>query len=237
MLFPTTKPVRLAPLLALLVACSSSCGGEETSPANPDPSASAGEDQPARDLEGGTVAAPAQPEGRAVAIFAGGCFWCMEGPFEALGGVDSVLSGYAGGPEQHPSYRDVAHHRTGHAEAIRVVYDPAVVSYEQLLEVFFHNVDPTDEGGQFCDRGEQYRTAIFPVDDEQRTAARAAIERAGEQLDETIATRLESFDHFWVAEDYHQDFYRTNPEHYTRYRRGCGRDDRLRELWGDAAGH
>ncbi len=120
---------------------------------------------------------------------------------------------------------------------MRGIDDTAGVTYGALLEVVWHNIDPTDGDGQFCDRGEQYRPAIFPVDDAQRAAATASIAATGQALGETIAARIETTDEFWVAEDYHQDFYRTNPEHYTRYRRGCGRDARLTELWGEAAAH
>lgn len=228
---------RVGLLLAFLLACSSSCGSSEEPVRNEPATETAGEETHAEPEQHGTRAAPPPAEGRAVAIFAGGCFWCMEGPFEAVEGVDAVLSGYAGGPERGPSYREVSSGSTGHTEAVHVTFDPSVVTYEQLLEVFWHNVDPLDAGGQFCDRGHHYRTAIFPVDDAQRTAAEASKAAIEEQLDHDVATELESTDEFWIAEDYHQDFYRTNPAHYTRYRTGCGRDARLREVWGDAAGH
>ncbi|MEM9070378.1 MAG: peptide-methionine (S)-S-oxide reductase MsrA [Myxococcota bacterium] len=228
---------RFAVFLPLLLACSSCGGSSATAPssADPEPVLSTASAQPVR--EGGTQAAPPPGEGQAVAIFAGGCFWCMEGPFEELEGVFSVLSGYAGGPEIGPTYDEVSAHRTGHTEAIRVLYDPAVVTYERLLEVFWHNIDPTDGGGQFCDRGDQYRTAIFPQNDAERSAAEASKSAIASQLGQPIATRLEETDHFWIAEAYHQDFHRTNPSRYTRYRVGCGRDARLQELWGSSAGH
>lgn len=209
---------RTAFLLLLVAACS--------------PSSSWADDEP----EGSSQAPPA-PEGKEVAIFAGGCFWCMERPFEDIEGVESVLSGYAGGRERRPTYEQVGTGRTGHAEAVRILYDPDRVSYERLLEVFWHNVDPLDGGGQFCDRGSQYRSAIFPLNAEQRRAAERSKRRIEQQLGRPVATRIERTDAFWVAEDYHQDFYRTNPERYSSYRRGCGRDARLRELWGEAAGH
>lgn len=187
--------------------------------------------------EGATRAAPPAPEGKAVAIFAGGCFWCMEKPFERLDGVESVLSGYAGGQIRGPSYDRVSSGSTGHTEAVRVLYDPDATSYDRLLEVFWHNVDPFDRGGQFCDRGSQYRPAIFPVSTEQRRAAKRSKARIEKKLDKKVAVDIEQTDAFWVAEDYHQNFYRTHPVRYRSYRSGCGRDARLREVWGDEAGH
>ena len=161
----------------------------------------------------------------------------MERPFEELEGVSEVVSGYIDGELANPSYRQVSSGSTGHTEAIRVVYDPAQISYEALLEVFWHNVDPTDAGGQFCDRGTQYRTGIYVSSPEERAAAEASRARVQDQLGESIATEIDDATTFYDAEAYHQDFYRTNPDHYTRYRRGCGRDRRLGELWGDAAAH
>ncbi|MBX3270558.1 MAG: peptide-methionine (S)-S-oxide reductase MsrA [Sandaracinaceae bacterium] len=187
--------------------------------------------------QSGTQAAPPVPDAMAEAIFAGGCFWCMEGPFEALDGVRSVLSGYTGGHAQRPSYEDVGRGRTGHLEAVRVVYDPSRISYERLLEVFWHNVDPTDDGGQFCDRGATYRTAIFVLDAEQRRLAEASLARVRAELRQRVVTRVLNASTFWVAEAYHQDFHRTNPARYQSYRLSCGRDRRLRELWGAAAAH
>jgi peptide-methionine (S)-S-oxide reductase len=179
-----------------------------------------------------TRAAGAPPADREVAIFAGGCFWCMEPPFERISGVDSVLSGFAGGRERSPSYKQVTSGRTGHAEAVRVQYDPERVSYDALLRVFWRNVDPLDGGGQFCDRGGHYRSAIFPVDESQRRAAQRSLEQVAERFGGAIATRLESTRHFWIAEEYHQDYYKKNPREYHAYRAGCGRDARLRQLWG-----
>ena len=207
---------------ALIVIGLSAC----SSPTRADPPRSA----PV--AEGATVAAPPLAEGRAEAVFAGGCFWCMEGPFEALEGVDSVLSGYTGGRVSGPSYRAVSAGSTGHAEAVRVVYDPSRVSYAQLLEVFWHNIDPTQRDGQFCDHGTQYRTGIFVASDEERQQAEASRDRAAAALGRAIVTEITPATTFWVAEDYHQDFHRTHPERYHSYREGCGRDRRLRELWG-----
>ncbi|MEC7526090.1 MAG: peptide-methionine (S)-S-oxide reductase MsrA [Myxococcota bacterium] len=182
---------------------------------------------------GHTPRAPALADGQAEAIFAGGCFWCMEHPFERLDGVASVTSGYIGGRVEGPSYEQVSRGGTGHAEAVRVVYDPDVIGYERLLEVFWRNIDPFQRDGQFCDHGDQYRTAIFPVNAEQRRLAQASLERLRRERDRPIATRIEPSATFWVAEDYHQDFYRTHPVRYRTYRSGCGRDARLRELWGE----
>jgi peptide methionine sulfoxide reductase msrA/msrB len=174
------------------------------------------------------------PEKLAHATFAGGCFWCMEPPFDAVPGVYSTTSGYAGGQEKNPTYKQVSSGRTGHAEVLQVAYDPDKVSYEQLLEVFWRNVDPTDAVGQFCDRGSQYRTAILYADEAQRQAA----EESKRQLDESgrlpkrIVTEIVPLEAFYPAEEYHQDYYRKNTIHYKMYRAGCGRDRRLEQLWG-----
>ncbi|MGH9159602.1 MAG: peptide-methionine (S)-S-oxide reductase MsrA [Vicinamibacteraceae bacterium] len=175
----------------------------------------------------------------AKATFAGGCFWCMEGPFDELDGVVSTTSGYTGGRTRNPTYEEVSAGGTGHAEAVEIVYDPAKISYERLLEVFWRNVDPLDSGGQFCDRGAQYRTAIFAHDAEQRAAAeksKAALQSSG-RLHGKIVTEIVDLAAFYRAEDYHQDYYQTNPLRYKYYRFTCGRDRRLKALWGDAATH
>ena len=184
-----------------------------------------------------TPVAPAS--GLAKATFAGGCFWCMEGPFDQVPGVVSTTSGYTGGSVKRPSYEQVSTGTTGHAESVEVLYDPAKVGYAQLLDVFWHNVDPTDGGGQFCDRGNQYRTAIFVHDDEQRRLAeqsRKDLEASG-KLKRPIVTQIVPAGEFYPAEDYHQDFYKKNAFRYRYYRLNCGRDARLKELWGPAAGH
>lgn len=186
---------------------------------------------------GGTEAAPPPPEGLSVAVFAGGCFWCMEHPFESLDGVAEVLSGYTDGRVEHPSYRAVSSGSTGHTEAVRVLYDPSRIRYEELLAVFWHNIDPTQADGQFCDRGTQYRTGIYVANDEERQAAEASKRQAQEHLGRPVVTEIEDASTFWVAEAYHQDYYRTHPIRYQTYRSGCGRDRRLRALWGDRAGH
>ena len=185
----------------------------------------------------GTEAAPPLEEGQAEAIFAGGCFWCMEKPFDGLDGVISTTSGYTGGKEEHPTYQDVGYHRTSHYEALRVVYDPSKVSYDRLLEVFWHNVDPTQADGQFCDKGDQYRTGIFTSDASEKKRAETSRKAVSEVLGQTVVTEILPKQVFWVAEAYHQDFYLKNPGHYSRYRKGCGRDARLSQLWGDKAGH
>lgn len=169
------------------------------------------------------------------ATFAGGCFWCMEKPFEKLDGVHSVISGYAGGPEKNPTYKEVSSGRTGHTESVQVTFDPRVVSYEQLLEVYWKSFDPTDGGGQFADRGKQYRPAIFAHNDAQKSAAtlsKQALSKSG-RFDKPIVVPVEAFTNFYPAEDYHQDYYRTNTSHYQRYYEGSGRGPFLRKVWGD----
>lgn len=184
------------------------------------------------------VKAPA-PTKTAKIIFAGGCFWCMEGPFDVIDGVLSTTSGYTGGTKQDPTYREVSSGSTGHAEAVEIVYNPDKVSIERLLEVFWHNIDPTVKDQQFCDHGTQYRTGIFYLDDAQRKAAemsRAALEKS-KPFKGPIVTEITAATRFYPAEDYHQDYYIKNPLRYKFYRAGCGRDARLKELWGDKAGH
>ena len=184
------------------------------------------------------IATPA-PGDRAVAIFAGGCFWCMEPPFDRIPGVLSTTSGYTGGSVVKPSYEQVSSGATGHREAVSVEYDPKRVSYAQLLDAFWHNVDPTDAGGQFCDRGEQYTTAIFASGEEQAAEANAAKEKlaASHVLAKPIVTPVLPAGPFYPAEDYHQDYYVKNPLRYKFYRSGCGRDRVLEELWGSAPAH
>jgi peptide-methionine (S)-S-oxide reductase len=168
----------------------------------------------------------------AKATFAGGCFWCMEKPFDVLPGVVSTTSGYTGGQTERPSYRQVSSGKTGHAESVQVVYDPTQVSYEKLLDVFWHNVDPLDEGGQFCDRGSQYRSSVFVYDEAQRKQAeqsKQTLEQSGLQ---PIATKIVAASEFYAAEDYHQNYYETNALKYRFYRFACGRDQRLAQVWG-----
>jgi peptide-methionine (S)-S-oxide reductase len=174
---------------------------------------------------------------QATATFAGGCFWCMEGPFDKQPGVISTTSGYTGGTKADPTYEEVSSGTTGHAEAMQVIYDPSKVSYAQLLDIFWHNVDPLTANAQFCDHGTQYRSAIFFHDAEQQKLAEESkrqIEASG-RFKAAIVTQLVPASTFYPAEDYHQDYYQKNPVRYRYYRFGCGRDARLKELWGDDA--
>ena len=173
----------------------------------------------------------------AVATFAGGCFWCVEADFDGVPGVLRTVSGYTGGMVRNPSYEQVVAGGTGHVEAVRIFYDPNKVTYEKLLDAFWHSVDPTDAGGQFCDRGHSYTTAIFANTPEQKRLAegsKARLQKSG-ALEAPVVTPVETAGPFYRAEGYHQDYYRKNPLRYRIYRYGCGRDGRLRELWGDDA--
>jgi peptide-methionine (S)-S-oxide reductase len=186
----------------------------------------AGQDQP---VENG--------EERALATFAGGCFWCMEPPYDKLDGVISTTAGYAGGRERNPTYQQVAGGLTGHAEVVQVEYDPTRIDYETLLYVFWRNIDPFAVDRQFCDSGRQYRSAIFYHDERQRAAAEASLAEVAQRFGERIATRIEPVgDTFHPAEEYHQDYYRKNPVRYRYYRFNCGRDRRLEQIWGQKAG-
>lgn len=181
------------------------------------------------------------------ALFAGGCFWCVESDFESVPGVIEVVSGYTGGTEQNPTYKQVSSGRTGHYEAVEISYDPARISYDQIAYLFFRSVDPTDAGGQFCDRGNSYRTAIFVSDKAQKAAAETAKAAAEKTLGQQIVTPILSAGQFWPAEAYHQDYYkgqniiltRAGPKKqaaaYKYYRNACGRDTRVKQLWGSAA--
>jgi peptide-methionine (S)-S-oxide reductase len=175
----------------------------------------------------------------AKATFAGGCFWCMEPPFEALDGVVSVTAGYTGGTKANPTYEEVSAGGTGHAESVEIVYAPAKVSYEKLLDVFWHNVDPTTPDRQFCDHGRQYRTAIFYHDETQKRLAEKSKQslEGSKTLPGPIVTEIVPAGTFYPAEEYHQDYAKKNPIRYRYYRYACGRDARLRELWGEAAPH
>lgn len=179
------------------------------------------------------------------AIFAGGCFWCVEADFDKVTGVTSTVSGYTGGRTQNPTYR--THTSGGHREAVKITYDDAQVSYAELLDVFFHSVDPTDAGGQFCDRGESYTTAIYTLSPEQEAAAKEAKTAAEKELGQSVVTPIIGASTFWTAEDYHQNYYRsderiltrfglvTKADAYEGYRQGCRRDARLKEVWGETA--
>ena len=170
----------------------------------------------------------------AVATFAGGCFWCVEEAFEKVPGVIRAVSGYTGGTVDKPTYEQVSAKSTGHYEAVQVTYDPSKVSYPQLVDWFWHNIDPVDAKGQFCDQGSPYYTAIFVHSEEQQKVAeesKQALEASG-RLKETIATKILPAGPFWVAEDYHQDYYKKNPHRYQYYKTACGRASRLEQIWG-----
>lgn len=175
----------------------------------------------------------------AKATFAGGCFWCMEGPFDKLDGVISTTSGYIGGHTKNPTYREVSSGTTGHTEAVQIVYDPKKVTYQKLLDIFWVNIDPTVNDRQFCDHGSQYRPGIFYHGDEQGELAKASkqqLEKNKPFAGKILAEVTEATE-FYPAEDYHQDYYIKNPIRYKFYRYSCGRDKRLAELWGDRASH
>ncbi|MBA4270609.1 MAG: peptide-methionine (S)-S-oxide reductase [Methylobacterium sp.] len=185
----------------------------------------------------GLAQQPADPA-TATAIFAGGCFWCMEPPFDALPGVISTTSGYTSGHTVDPTYKEVSAGKTGHTEAVKIVYDPAKVSYSKLLQVFWRNHDPLTANAQFCDRGSQYRAGIYYGSEQEKAqaeASKAELEKSG-RFKSRITTEIVAQTTFYPAEDYHQDYYLNNPIRYKIYRGGCGRDSRLRELWGAEAG-
>jgi peptide-methionine (S)-S-oxide reductase len=184
-------------------------------------------------IAGTSVAWSQTAEQRAVATFAGGCFWCVEADFDKVEGVISTTSGYTGGKEANPSYGQVSSGRTGHTEAVEIVYDPAKVSYEKLLDVFWRNHDPLAKDRQFCDKGAQYRAGIFFHNDEQRKLAEATRKKvAAKFAPRQVHTEVTAASEFYAAEDYHQDYYTKNPLRYRFYRHNCGRDQRLEDLWG-----
>lgn len=196
-------------LTLLLVACSTTVAASDKDPA-PLP--------------------PVGP-GQAAAVFAGGCFWCMESDFDKLPGIVATTSGYIGGHTERPTYESVNTHTTGHTEAVHVVYDTSKLTYDQVVDYFFRHVDPTDAGGQFCDRGDTYRTGVFPLDEAQKKAAEAGKAKAQAALGKPVVTEVTLAGPFWPAEVYHQDYHTKNAAHYERYRRGCGRDRKVAELW------
>jgi len=180
--------------------------------------------------------APQLAPGQAVATFAGGCFWCTEADFDKVKGVISTTSGYIGGKIANPGYERVSAGGTGHAEAVEVVYDPAKVSYELLLTFYWRHVDPTVKNAQFCDHGDQYRTAIFVRNAEERALAEASKKKVEAEFKVPVYTQIADAGPFYAAEDYHQDFYLKNPTKYKFYRWNCGRDQRLEQLWGKPKG-
>jgi peptide-methionine (S)-S-oxide reductase len=179
---------------------------------------------------------PVSRQGEATATFAGGCFWCLETAFEGVRGIRSATSGYCGGTEKRPTYEDVGAGITGHAESVQVIFDPKAISFAQVLELYWHNSDPFSAEGQFCDRGHQYRPAIFYHDEGQRRLADSTRKQIEARFKKKVVTGIVPFGEFWTAEVYHQDFYRKDPERYHSYREGCGRDRRLAEIWGKDAG-
>jgi len=200
----------------LFLRCTSSTSADTEAPASPDTTLSA------------AVAD--------TATFAGGCFWCMEPPYDKIDGVASTTSGFAGGEAVDPSYREVASGTTNHTEVVQVVYDSTMVDYKRLLRVYWHNVDPFDGSGQFCDRGSQYRPAIFAHTARQRRLARQSKQTVTTRFDQEIVVEIQPLDAFYAAETYHQNYYKKNPVDYKSYRQGCRRDARLREIWGETAG-
>ena len=189
----------------------------------------------AKDPEKAPAALPAPGPGQAVAVFAGGCFWCMESDFDGLEGIVHTTSGYAGGHLKNPTYGDVTSETSGHLEAVRVVYDTSKLTYDQVLDYYWHHVDPLDVGGQFCDRGESYTTAVFTLDATQKAAAEANKQAldARKVLASPIRTPIIPIDTFWAGEVYHQDFHEKNPGRYLPYRMGCGRDLKVAAVWAN----
>jgi peptide-methionine (S)-S-oxide reductase len=214
------SPHRLLSLIILCLAVSA-CGARHADPGDPPP-----------------VRPVTLGPNEAIATFGGGCFWCMEPPFDKLPGVISTTSGYMGGRTVNPTYEEVSRGRSGHVEVVQVVYDTTRVTYERLLHVFWRNIDPLTPNGQFCDMGSQYRSAIFYHDTRQQRAAESSKQElvAARRFTQPIVTELLPAARFYRAEEYHQDFYLKNPRQYQSYRQGCGRDRRLRELWGREAG-
>jgi peptide-methionine (S)-S-oxide reductase len=183
-------------------------------------------------LGAGAEAQQSEPPKTAIATFAGGCFWCVEADFDKVPGVIRTTSGYTGGHTEEPSYEEVSRGGTGHAEAVQVVFDPAKVSYEKLLDAFWHNIDPLAKNGQFCDHGDQYRTAIFYHDETQHRLAEQSKAAVQARFKSPVVTEITAAGPFYNAEEYHQDYYLKNPIRYKFYRFNCGRDARLEELWG-----
>ena len=167
------------------------------------------------------------------AVFAGGCFWCMEAEFSHKEGVTDVVSGFAGEGKEAPSYHEVATGETGFKEAVKVTYDPKIVTYEQLLDIFWSNVDPFDAQGQFCDKGAQYQAAVYYMTPEEKAQAEASQKKVEEKFKKTVATQILPAANFFPAEDYHQDFYEKNKDHYERYKKGCRRTETLEDIWGE----
>lgn len=183
-------------------------------------------------LAAGSLASLAQDENKASAVFAGGCFWCMEPPFDKTDGVLSTISGYTGGSAEEATYRKVSSGGTGHFESVKINYDPSKVSYEKLLTIFWRNIDPFDDRGQFCDKGKQYKPAIFYMNEEEKVLAEKSKKAMEERLGREIVTEILPAREFYAAEEYHQNYYKKNPLRYKFYRYACGRDERLDKVWG-----
>ena len=215
----------LAPLL-LSVLLLSACGGLASL---------AGGDDDDHGFAPVTTEAQAKAKGLQVATFAAGCFWCTESPFEGLPGVKEVVSGYTGGTMERPTYQAVCSGGTGHKEAVQVLFDPKQTTYEKLLYVYWRNVDPFSAGGMFCDYGEQYRGFIFVHGADQRRLAEATKAEVAKRFGKPVTVQIEDASAFWPAENYHQNYCMKNPLRYKSYRAGCGRDARLKEIWGDEA--
>jgi peptide-methionine (S)-S-oxide reductase len=204
--FLMIKPVRIALAALITIAAASGCQAKTSAPA------------------------PTAPD-QATAVFAGGCFWCTESDLDHIPGVVSTVSGFSGGKVARPTYEQVSDGGTGHFESVRVTYDPRRISYPNLVARFLRTVDAVDDGGQFCDRGNQYRSAIFVANPAERRAAEAAIRNASAQIKQRVVTQVQPASAFWPAEGYHQDYYKKNPVRYKFYRWNCGRDQRLKQLW------
>lgn len=229
-----------AVMALLLTLCTLGC--ESAPEMNPTPKASAPQSQPNTPSDAGATKDPSAQTtkedttspGLMKATFAGGCFWCMEPPFDALDGVTATISGYAGGAEENPTYKQVSAGRTSHTEVVQVTYDPKKVSYDKLLYVFWRNIEPTQVDGQFVDRGRQYRTAVYTHSDEQLKLAKASKEDLGKsgKFSKPIAVEVAPLNAFYPAEDYHQNFYKKSPVRYYGYRKGSGRDKFIIKTWG-----
>jgi peptide-methionine (S)-S-oxide reductase len=244
-------------LLAAFLAYSCTSTGETRSPETAasnrevaSPSAGRNQSQPSAPASGRLQTQPSGPDPGAAttsedapspktarAYFAGGCFWCMESSLEQVPGILEVISGYSGGRKDNPTYHEVGSGSTGHAEAVEVLYDPSKISYAGLLDAFWHNIDPFAANRQFCDAGNQYRAAIFYQNEDEHRLALESLKKVEERFPgKKVVTEIVPASKFYVAEEYHQDYYKKNPEDYLSYRTGCGRDRRLKELWGDVAG-
>ena len=220
--------ISLGALVALGISASA-CAGQATDGAT-EGATDAATEAPVSPKQATKVAdAKSQPMTTDFALFAGGCFWCVEADFEKLDGVYEAISGYAGGDSENPTYKN--HKNGGHREVARITFDPTIVSYRQLADYFFRSVDPLDAGGQFCDRGAPYTTAIYALNDEQRQDAEAAKALASAELGQEVVTPILGNAPFWPAEDYHQDYYKKKPVRYKYYRNGCGRDKRIAQIW------